>query len=162
MDYAIAYCIPATRNKAQNTALIFMTSVILWQKLRYFSQVDQFTRESPFNCVNFKTDLPIKSYVPTDNSPFLPFFAPPAGCPVPWFPVCTHFSSFLSVHSMRPAGKHVSQCSASFSFVFLSLSKASPPLTGQFKSSAPAGIPVDAELICFDYVQMLNCLIPAL
>ena len=134
MDYTIAYCIPATRNKTQNTALIFMTSVILCKKLYNFSQINQFGWKIPFNCVNFKQALPIKAYIPTDDIPVLPL-RPAVPSPSPPIPAC--FFSFLSVHSMRPAGKHVSQCSASFSFVFLSLSKPCPPPQGNSKAPHP-------------------------
>ena len=93
--------------------------------------MNQFSRESPVNCVNFKQVLTIAAYVPTDGIPFLPFFALRPAVLNPWFPVCARFSSFLSVHSMRPAGKHVLHRSAFFSFVFLWLSKPCPPPTGQ-------------------------------
>ena len=160
MDYTIAYCIPATRNKTQNTALKFMTSAILCQKLGYFSQINQFTRESPVNCVNFQTGFDHCSLCTHRWHPVSSLFCPTAGCPEPVVPGLCPLLLFSVGTFYAPRRK---TCITMLSFLLLCISQfeqgQSAPhrvRAGNLKSSAPAGIPVDAELICFDCVQMLN------
>ena len=115
-----------------------------------------FNKAGTFNFVNFKTGFDHCSLCSHRWHPVSSLFCPSGWLPGPVVPGLCPLLLFSVGTFYAPRRK---TCITMLSFLLLCLSQFEHALsapTGQFKSSAPAGIPVNAELICFDYVQMLN------